>query len=391
MTPATRRWLVAAGLLGFGQQLFVVLRNPYVLAAGYSDVLVARVQGAGGAAGVLAGLLGLFALRRMRDATVLTIAVAANAGGFALQLATPQPVVLFAGAALAGLGIQGITMATAPFLTRQSTPNDRVAVFAAHALALQAIPGALGALTAGYAERAAQDATGSVVDAHRLALALGVLAVGTALVPLALARSAAAPEPLAPRRHRLRDPRGVARLLAPDLLVFAANGVSVPFLQIYFERRFALSPASVGAIYATAMVAAIAPHFISPRIAKRFGSESTTMFAHGVATTGLAALALATTPAVAVTAFVVRQIAASAAAPLYTSVLHTRVHADDSAPAASYRMIAQSVAWAAANFAAGPIVAQFGFGALLACAAATHAAAVALERVAFASVAPPAA
>jgi hypothetical protein len=342
------------------------------------------VQGAGGAAGIIAGAVGLLAFSRARAATVLMVAVLANALGFAIQVAWTTPASLLLGAALAGIGIQAITMAAAPFLTRHSTAEDRVSVFAAHALALQAIPGALGALTAGYAERAAVAATGSIIDAHRLALAVGALAVAFAFAPIVRVRSVAVAADAAPRRG-LRDRAKVARLLTPDLLVFAANGLSVPFLQIYFERRFGLSAAAVGTIYAMAMVSAIVPHFVSPSLAKRLGAERTTMLTHGAAGLAFCVLALAAHPVLAAAAFIARQVATSAAVPLYTSVLHTRVHADDSARTASYRMIAQSIAWASANFAAGPMLESFGFGAVLASAAIAHFVAVGVEQRVFAS------
>lgn len=190
LSEPTRRWLIAASFIGFGQQVFVVLRNPYVLAAGHSDGFVTSVQGIGGATGVVAGALALYAARRLREGTALLLAVAANAIGFAMQIASTSPASLLAGAALAGLGIQGITTTAAPFLARNSTPEDRVAVFAAHALALQAVPGALGALAAGYAEHAAAAATGSALSGHRLALGAGVLALAVAFAPLAAVRNA---------------------------------------------------------------------------------------------------------------------------------------------------------------------------------------------------------
>jgi len=382
-SSAARSWLAAAALVGFGQQVFVVLRNPYVLAAGHSDDFVGAIQGAGGAAGIAAGTLALFAASRIRDATLLTLAVLANAVGYAAQIAWTTPASLVAGAAIAGLGIQGITTAAAPFLARHSTAEERVSLFATHALALQAIPGALGALASGYAERAAASATGSVVDGHRVALGLGAIAVALGVAPLLLLRSAP-PQP-ASRPRRLRDRAHVARLIAPDVLLFAGNGLSIPFLQIYLERRYALTAASVGSIYAVATIAAVAPHFAAPRLAKRFGAERATMLVQGVGAAAVIALALAPTAALAATAFVVRHASAGAGAALYSSVLHTRVDPDDSDAAASYRMIADSIVWAAANFAAGSLIEHRGFPFVLACTAGAYLGAIAIERSVFAT------
>lgn len=55
-------------------------------------------------------------------------------------------------------------------------------------------------------------------------------------------------------------------------------------------------------------------------------------------------------------AFVGRQIAATATQPIYASMLHGSVLDEDSGPVASYRMLVQSIVWAAGNFLAGPLV-----------------------------------
>lgn len=132
------------------------------------------------------------------------------------------------------------------------------------------------------------------------------------------------------------------------------------------------------------MVASVAPHLLAPRIATGLGAEKTAILAQGCVSVAFVGLALAPSALFVAVAFVLRQAAASVAAPLYASVLHTRVDPEDSDAAAGYRMIAQSIVWAAGNFIAGPLIGSIGFAALLSCAAAAHLVAALVERFAFA-------
>ncbi|HSQ61924.1 MAG TPA: MFS transporter [Polyangiaceae bacterium] len=357
--PNARAWLIAAALVGTGQQTFVVLRNQYLLDLGLSAPTIASVQGVGGAAGIAAGLLGLWGLRRFTARVALAAGVAANALGFAIQAIATQPAWLLAGAAAAGLGIQGLTMIAAPFLTRQSSASERVRLFATHTIAIQALPGAAGALIAGQLQRVAGHALGSPLLGYRVALAIGCAAVLVALLPLARIREAR------PRRvrssfvdvFRLRHPRRAALLLTPDVIIFFGSGLTIPFLQLYFKERFTLGPAGIGGLYAVMMLAGGVGHLLSPRLARRYGTWPVIIGSQLASLPFFGELLLAHAVPFAATAFVLRQAVMNVSSPLVGSFLHSNVVDEDSGPLASYRMLAQSVAWAGANFLAGPLMA----------------------------------
>lgn len=357
--PNARLWLVAAALIGTGQQIFVVLRNQYLLDLGLSAGTITSVQGAGGAAGIAAGLLGLWAVRRIPSRAALGLGAVANAGGFAIQVTATSPEWLIAGSALAGLGIQGLTMVAAPFLARYSTAGQRARLFATNAIAIHALPGAIGALIAGEAQHAARRALHSPLLGYRFALALGCAAVALALLPLR--RLHESPREAAQTSWRalfhLHQPSRVAVLLVPDLVVFFGSGLTVPFLQLYFKQRFGLAPASTGALYAVMMLAGCAGHLFSPRLARRFGTWPVIVGAQIASLPFYAVLLITGFLPVAAIAFVFRQAVMNTSTPLTGAFLHSNVLDDDSGPLASYRMLAQSVVWTAANFLAGTLIA----------------------------------
>ena len=360
--PNARAWLGAAALVGFGQQAFVVLRNPYLVDRGYSPQLVSSVQGVGAAAGILAGLLGLWALRRFSAGVALAVGVTVNALGFTIQAIAASPAGFVAGAAIAGLGIQGITMSAAPFLTRASTLDERTRLFAVHGIALQAIPGAMGALVGGLVQRVATASLGSLLAGYRVALGLGALSVTAAWLFLAHVRDERPTSPRGTTLFRLREPQRAAALLVPDALLFFGNGLTVPFLQLYFKDRFGLAPATIGGVYAAMMVIGGAGHLLSPRLAARFGVGRTILATQALSLPLFAELLVARQVPFAVAAFVLRQAILNMCLPLYGSLLHTSVVDEDSGPVASYRMIVQSLLWAGANFVAGPLMAADGGG-----------------------------
>lgn len=175
---AIRRWLLAAAFVGAGQQLFVALRNLHLHALGVDLRTIAHVQAVGGAAGLLAGLIGLWALPRRPARELLASGVAANALGFAIQAGSDSPRAFVVGAAVAGFGIQFVTMAAAPFLASVAGRSDAVRVFGLQSLWIQSVPAALGALFGGILYREASELPGGAPRNGSAALLLGSALVG---------------------------------------------------------------------------------------------------------------------------------------------------------------------------------------------------------------------
>ncbi len=372
--------------VGLGQQVFVVLRNQYLLDLGLASGSVTVVQGAGGAAGIAAGLVGLWALRRFRARTLLSVGVIANAAGFAIQVTATGATSMILGAAVAGLGIQGLTMTSAPFLTSRSSPRERVRLFALHTLVIQTLPGAVGALLAGGVHHLAGEALASSLGGYRVALGIGAGAVLVALVPIVRLSVNDDPPPRGERALlRLRQPLRAVALLTPDVLVFFGNGLVVPFLQIYFKQRFGLAPSAIGGLYAVLMLVGSAGHMLSPRLARRFGTWPVILGTQALSLPLFGELLVAGHVPLAATAFVLRQAVFNMSAPLYTSLLHSSVEPEDSGPVASYRMLAQSAAWAAACFLAGPLIAadRGDFRLVLAATMGTYVLAIAVGAIVF--------
>jgi MFS family permease len=352
-----RRWLLASALLGFGQQLFVVLRNPFVHDLGFPLWLLGWLQGVGAVMGVLAGMAGLWLSSRVSSAWMLRAGALANAAGFVTQVTATHPWQFILGAALAGVGIQLLTMSSGPFLARRVTARDRVRVYGLQVIAIQTLPGLLGAVLGGELQRIVAADRESSLDGYRVALASGAASVALSLLPL---RGLAAEEPAGREGGALhaKELRRFVGYLVPDVLLQFGAGLAVPFLQVYLHVMLNAPTHHVGRYFGAMMLAGTLGNLLLPVLARRIGSARALAALFAGAAVGFVGLALAATVKVAALALVLRYSCSVAANSLWTGALHAAVDPRDGESLASWRMIVQSIAWAAANLLAGAALTQ---------------------------------
>jgi MFS family permease len=362
MEDDARRWIVASALIGFGQQLYVVLRNQLVHDLGLPIGLLGVVQGMGAATGVAAGVAGLWLLPRFPAAWALRVGALANAAGFAMQVVATRGWHFVLGAALAGVGIQMLTMASGPFLARRVTERDRVRTYASQMIAIQTAPGLLGAVLGGELQHVVSAAYASAVGGYRVALAAGAASVALALVPLqGLAREDGARRDARPLR--IADLRRFSVFLAPDAVLHFGAGLAVPFLQVHLRVTYGALPHHVGWYFGAMMLAGTLGNLAAPLVARRLGNVRSLAILQVGAAIGFVGLAMAATVGGAVVALVARYACSVTAIPLWTAALHAALPPPEAERAASWRMVVQSVAWAAANLLAGAALTR-GAGAL---------------------------
>lgn len=356
--PSTevRRWIAASALIGFGQQVWVVFRNQLLHDLGLPASVLGVVQGSGAAAGVLAGVAGLWLLSRRSAESLLRVGAFANAAGFAAQVVATRPWQFVLGAVVAGVGIQMLTMASGPFLARRVGDRDRVWTYALQVVAIQTLPGALGAVLGGEIQRSVAAGGASAVDGHRAALLVGAAAVAAALGPLQGIGGSGSP---------LRDGGStplhaplLAWALAADALVFFGAGLAVPFLQVYLRAVYGAPPHRVGWYFAATMVAGTVANLAASRLARAAGERRLLVLLQVATAASYAGLACASAERGAASALVARAACAVSAAPLWTALLHARLRPGEGDATAAWRMVFQSVAWASANLLAGVALAR---------------------------------
>jgi len=354
---SVRMLLAATVLLGLGQQIFVVARNPLLAELGYRTDAIPFVQASGALAGVLAGVLATWATPRMDAAVVFGLCSLLQATGFAVQANASAPMGFLVGSALAGVAIQLNTAMIPPVLHRLSEDDARPTIFTAHSIALTALAGLLAAAVVS----AATHVRGQTVGGHRAALYAGVAA--SLLATALFARVEAAPV----QRHerwRLEDPRRVILCVALQGLTAFAGGIMLPFLQIYFKLTFGVSLQGVAWIYAGTMAMGTVSFVLAPVLVARFGLMRTIVGLQLLILPLFFELASATNTRVAAAAFIGRHAVAATVAPLSSAFYQRVSRGRDGEAVAGLGMVTASVTWAAGTLLAGPLIAEAkgGFG-----------------------------
>jgi MFS family permease len=347
--------LLLAGmlLLGLGQQLFVVLRNPWLVAQGWSPSDVPTVQALSAGAGVVAGLLGVVSAGRLGPRALLLTCVAAQALGFGLQLAMPSwHMLVLTGALCTGFAIQLHTAVSPPLLKAAAPDEARVAAFSAGNIALFAAAGLLGAGVVSLIGAARPERPTSAI-----ALWVAVAATAAAALPFAAFRAPRpAHTPPVPRRLRLPVPGRTAPLVALHALLGFAGGITVPFLQTWFVLEHGTKPQAVAGVYAAGMVLSTLGHAAAPLLAARVGlwRTSTALVAAGIPL--LLTMGASGTFALATAAFLLRHVANGMSMTLLHLLGQEVVPERDGRALSSISVLAGSGAWALGSALAGPLL-----------------------------------
>jgi len=348
-TASVRALLVATLLLGAGQQLFVITRNPYLAELGWRTDAIPAVQATGAIAGVLSGILATFFIPRLRLHVAFAACAAVQALGFALQAFASAPPTFFLGAAIAGLAIQLNTAIAPPALKSLTRANERVPVFMLHALSLTPLAG----LFAAAAVFAVTTAFGAAARGHRAVLFVGALVTACACVAfLAVAGQTEArrrPGPLA-------RPRRVAFCVGFQGLIGLAAGITVPFLQLYFKVTFGVALPSIALLYASTMAIGTVAYAVVPWLSRRFGVARAIVLLQLLTLPFFVELARASNVYVAAGAFVARYTLAAMASPLINAFFQEVSFERDGEAVAGLGMIASSLTWAAGTWLAGPLL-----------------------------------
>lgn len=358
--PHLGRFLAATALLGLGQQLFVVARNPWLVEHGYLPHQVAPVQGVGALAGIAAGFLAALVASRVTSVALLRLCGIIQAAGFAMQVAfVDDAQLLLVGAAVAGLGIQLQTAVAPAWLSQATPPRHLAGAFSAWNVALFPLAGLLAAVCIGVVSLSSDGER----HTQTLALSLGAALSLAATWPLWWVRT---PESDARPTRRLAAPGRAAALVAVFALLGLAGGITVPFFQLYFKMAWGVAPAGIAGLYAASMTVALLGYLAAPRVAARFGLWPSAVGALVLALPCYATMAWAPGLTWAAVGFVGRAASARVSASLLQHLGQEVSPRGDGSSVAALAVLVQSATWAAGAFLAGPLLASGagGFGRL---------------------------
>jgi MFS family permease len=387
-------FLTAALLMGTGRQIFMVLRNQYLVDLGLADQAVTSVQGFNSLGGLLIAIPAVLIISRFRAKWLLACICVANACGFAAQglFGTLQ---VFQGAALAAGVAMSLNMALgAPFLMRNTGAHERIFGFALLATVSWPLSGFIGSLLSGllqggFAAWAGEGVTvfGEYVPGllfgYRATLIVAAGLVLTALLPIMFVREGPADGKGKTIREifRVHDKRALLLLGLPHMVVGFGAGLTIPFFNVYFKNEWGLSPQQIAPIFMAMFAVLVVSYLITPPLVRRFGPVKVMIASQILSLPFFVELALGSFLWAAITAFIARQALMNSGEPIYKQFAQEVADERDRNVVSVWMHSSRHLFFTIANFASGFLIALDGgrFRIVIACTIVCYVIAIVME------------
>jgi len=358
--------VAARALRGFADGFVSVLLAIYLTALGLSPLEIGAIVTATLLGSALLTLAVGLVSDRLEPRRVLlgaSLLMFATGLGFAtLGDFWPLLAVAFAGTLNPSSGDVSVFLPTEQAALADAVPGRaRTALFARYNLA-GALLGALGAGASGLPNLAA----GALGVAPLAALRAGFLVYTGSALAIALLYLSAPPNARTPRRpapplqRSRRTVLGLAALFSLDS--FGGGFVVQSLLVLWLFQRFALEPATAGAVFFAAGLLSAGSQLVSPWLAARIGLIRTMVYTHLPANVFLLLAAFMPSAAGAIGFLLLRAALSQMDVPARQAYVMAVVPPEERAAAAGVTNVPRSLATALAPLLAGALLARSSFG-----------------------------
>lgn len=369
-TPA-RWYLLGATLVGMSWATFMLLFNLYMKERGFAEGIIGRVLSFQSFGIVMMAIPAAILVARRSARTMLVVSSLGVALGFLSQTLAGEVSAILVASCCTGVLLAVSRVVGAPFLMKHSTASERAHVFS---LSFAAMLGS-GLIThfgAGSLHRFLSGITNSPLAAYRWVLCLGcscavIGAFAFARIPSGVVGQRTMRLPLREFWHT--KGRLLFKLTFPFFLIGMGAGLIIPFLNLYFRDRFALTPQTIGVYYGLVHASMILGVMIGPELARRFGMIKSIVFAEWASIPFMIVLAFTRNLPIATVAFLMRGALMNLGVPIANNYMMERVGHADRALVNSLSMIAWSLSWAITTGIGGLLIEHGGYETplLLAC------------------------
>jgi MFS family permease len=255
--------------------------NFYILERGYSRQFLGLVNAAPSLATLLLGIpIGLLSDRIGRK-RAMVLGLLLSTLFMAAEVTVASPALILAAAFLSGLAGTLYFLSQAPFMMKVSTPENRTLLFSLN-FGLVTLAGALGSVFAGqlpafFGNVFHVQATSAT--AYQAVLVVSVLLSVFTLLPLLLLKEPlSAPQGKAQVQLHVSLRRVILRpmtlkLALPNLLVGSGAAILIPYMNVYFRDRYAITDGSLGLLFSFSALLTGIGSLIGPRLAGNLGSK----------------------------------------------------------------------------------------------------------------------
>lgn len=362
-------WMtVINGAIYSGWQLFF---NIYMLQSGFTRDFLGIVNSLPALTGLLLGIpIGRLSDRIGRK-KALFIGILMSGLAYIGQVIFKQPLLIVIMAALAGIFFMFIIVSSAPLMMKLSDANNRTMLFSLN-YGLQTIAGAVGSLFAGqlpafFGNLLRVDATSAT--AYQAVLIVTILFGITALIPLWMMRE---PQAVQMKAESGLQPLGrfglsrlTARLATPNFLIGIGAAILIPYMNVFFKDRFAISDSLLGVLFSLSSLFIGIGSLVGPRLTTRLGGKIRAVaFTQFSSVIFMLMIGFVPLLWVAGFAFLVRAALMNMAAPLYSAFCMEQTPEHQQGLTNSVLNIAWQIGWSVGPYISGVVQEQYGFAPL---------------------------
>ena len=365
-------FLASSVLFDFGEFVFFLLYNLYLLDLGYNEKFLGQVSGAL-TAGTFVGLIPAASFtRRFGTRNAVVLAILATATATTLRAVVMWQPALVASAFLNGLSMSFWAVSLPPAVASLTTTRNRTfgfSLISSMGIGIGTLAGLIGGrlpATLMHFHSAL-----NAVEAKRVALLAGSGFAALAVLPALFLRFPTSPEPEKKKRVYPRGRFAYVFFAALFVCTLGTGGFN-PFFNAYFARNLHFSVEKIGLIFSYGQLAQVVAILAAPAILKRV-SEVRGIAGMQVATAAmLACLAVVSSPVGAVAFYVAYMCFQYMSEPCLLSMLMTRVSTSEQSGASALHFMVMSLAGICAAMLAGAALPHVGYGpTLMACAGVT--------------------
>ncbi len=357
-------YLLGAFLIGVNFEIFQLLLNLYLKELGMGEGHIGLVNSSRAVGMMLMALPAALLLSRIQLKPVLMFASIAFAT-FTLGLSSTHafPVMLMF-SVLMGMAFTFSRVAAGPFYMRNSTPKERTHLFS-FSFGVLLLAGMAGSQLGGRLVGAMAHLAGDTILGYQYTLYVAIGIGLLSLIPFSLLKASTTSDE--ENRINLSLPQLRARgtfyfkISFSNFLVGLGAGLIIPFLNLYFQTKFHLSPATIGSFYFTTVLAMFVGTMAGPLLARRFGLVRTIVFTQLASIPFMLLLAYTTSVSVAFLAYVLRAGLMNIGVPITTNVSMELSDKREQGLVNALLMVAWNSSWMVSTAVGGNLIEKYGY------------------------------
>ncbi|HEY9088804.1 MAG TPA: MFS transporter [Anaerolineaceae bacterium] len=363
-----RLFLIAVVVDGIIYSAWSLFFNFYILARGFDKDFLGLVN-ALPSLGALIFIIPLGMLSdRMGRRRAMLLGLVVNTIAMGLQVTFTTSAVLLSMVFIGGLGSNLYFLSQSPFVMSASDGKTRTLLFSL-TYGLSTLSGAVGSLFAGQLPNLFGNILRVQADsatAYQAVLLCAVVLGSLSLLPIYLLKE---PEGSRAAPRGERKPVGQVfrkpilwKVTLPQLLIGFGAAILIPYMNVFFSERFALSDERLGVLFSLSALLTGVATVIGPKVAHKMNSKiGTVVLTQGLSLVFLVLMGFTPFGWMAALGFLARGTFMNMAHPLYNTFVMEQFNSSEQGTANSVVNLAWTAGWAVGPYISGVVQMRYGF------------------------------